>query len=66
MSKIFANSFNVQTLGMDKFLTEEGLKGLNLFVTSTFGNGDPPAMAQRLTAWPNSPKADGRAPLVPR
>ena len=46
---MFSNSFNVHLLGTDSFDPSSGLKGMNIFITSTFGNGDPPTMAQKLT-----------------
>ena len=53
---MFSNSFNVHLLGTDSFEPSNGLKGMNIFITSTFGNGDPPTMAQKLTGSPISTK----------
>ena len=54
---MFSNSFNVHLLGTDSFEPSDGgLKGMNIFITSTFGNGDPPTMAQKLTGSPISTK----------
>ncbi len=43
-------SINILLVSFDS-LDAGGLSGLNFFVTSTFGNGDPPKMAQRMSAW---------------
>ena len=54
---MFSNSFNVHLLSTDSFEPSDGgLKGMNIFITSTFGNGDPPTMAQKLTGSPISTK----------
>ena len=49
--KLFSNSFNAQMLAMDKFDKNDVPSGMNLFITSTFGNGDPPNMAQGFSQW---------------
>ena len=38
-------------VGMDQFDPTDCPKGLNLFLTSTFGNGDPPTMAKEVAQW---------------
>ena len=51
----FSGLFNVKMIGFnefDKITTEaKGLSGFCLFLTSTFGNGDPPRMAEALANW---------------
>lgn len=47
--------FNVKLIAMNLFDEMEGrefdITGYCLFVTSTFGNGDPPRMAEKLASW---------------
>lgn len=49
----FAHLFNVQVIQMDQY-KEQDLSGYCLFITSTFGNGDPPGMASKMAAWIDS------------
>ena len=44
-------SFNFFVCRYDSYEAGFSLFGLCLFVTSTFGNGDPPKMAQRFSTW---------------
>ena len=45
--------FNIKIVEMNKFESET-LSGFCLFVSSTFGNGDPPGMASKFAAWLDS------------
>ena len=64
--KIFSKSFNVQILGMDKLNKKDGMLGMNLFITSTFGNGDPPAMALKFRQWLENVKRLSTFKVVPQ
>ena len=64
--EIFLKSFNAQMLGMDKLNKKDGMLGMNLFITSTFGNGDPPAMALKFSQWLESVKRLSTFKIVPQ
>ena len=44
-------SFNAEIVPLDKANLEDNLTGNRIFITSTFGNGDPPEMATGLQSW---------------
>ena len=48
---IVNGSFNAKIVPLDKANLEDNLGGNRIFITSTFGNGDPPEMATGLQSW---------------
>ena len=51
MLALVNGSFNAKIVPLDKANLEDNLTGNRIFITSTFGNGDPPEMATGLQSW---------------